>query len=111
MPRVDVPVQSPPGASQAVLTNTNGDAANDHDFVNDGNTVFIAKNGGGVAISVTIKAVACSHGRTSDIVQSVAAGTDHIFGPYPQAEWNQTNGKVNVDIDTDASLELIALRR
>jgi hypothetical protein len=111
VPRVDVPVQAPAAADGVELTNTSGDAANNHEFVNDGRTVLIVKNGGGAAVTVDIIAVACSHGRVGDISKSVGVGLDFQFGPLPAGEWNQTNGKVNVDISVDASVELIALRR
>ena len=111
MARVDIPVQAPAGARAAVLTNTNAVAADDHEFVNDGKTVLIVKNGGGGTTTVTIKAVSCSHGRVGDIVQAITAGLDFQFGPFPQGEWNQVNGKVNMDLDVDTSVELIALRR
>ncbi len=111
MPRVDVPVQAPAAADGVVLTNTNGDATNDHEFTNDGRTVFIVKNGGAGATVVDIIAVACSHGRLGNISKSVGAGLDFQFGPLPSGEWNQVNGKVNVDISVDTSVELIALRR
>jgi len=111
VPRVDVPVQPPAGAGTAILTNTPADAANNHEFVNDGRTVLVVKNGGAGATVVDIIAVSCSHGRVGDVSQSIAAGIDQQFGPFPQGEWNQPNAKINVDVSVDTDVELIALRR
>ncbi|KKN48917.1 hypothetical protein LCGC14_0648150 [marine sediment metagenome] len=109
MARTNLPVQSLPGAGASQLTATAGDATNDHEMINDGHTQIIVFNGGVGAVEVTIISVNCSHGRTGNIVQSIPAGQDYKFGPFQAAEWNQPAGKLNIDLDIDTSVTLVAI--
>ena len=108
---IDIPVQSIGFlGSIAAVSFTTGDAGNDHDFVNTGHEILWVQNGGGGAVQVTVVSVACSHGRSSDIVMSVAAAGRGTAGPFPTTLFNQTNGRVNVLLDIDTSVTLAVIR-
>lgn len=109
MARTSIPVVAigNQGAVDPIVWTT-GDATNDHEFLNDGKTIVIVRNGGGVGITVSVISVADEAGRTGDLAIAVAAGDYCIFGPLKQAWWNQSGGVVHVDLDTDASVVLTA---
>lgn len=109
MPRTDVPVQALSSGANAVITRLAADATNDHELVNNGQVSFYVENDSGGVINVTVIAVACSHGRTTNDTFAVANGTIHRFGPYPPEEWNQSNGRINIDIDVDTTSFIYAI--
>lgn len=67
------------------------------EFVNDGATVLHVKNGGGGSINVTVDSqTPCSQGFDHDVVVAVPAGAERLIGPFPQARFNDANGKAQV---------------
>ncbi len=112
MPRVDIPVEGLSPNGNFIGTETSADDTNDHEMVNDGNTILIAINRAADTPSVTIVSVSDEYGRTGDIVQVLVATELRVFGPFkPKANWNQANGKVNIDVvGTATSVAFTALR-
>lgn len=113
MPRTDIPVINIAENNKAavVITTIAGDAANDHSFKNDGRTLLHVNNAGGAGITATVKGVADENGRLLDQTVAVGVGLIGVIGPFRTAGFNQpTTGVVNVDLDTDASVTVTALR-
>ncbi len=66
-------------------------------FLNDGNTLFYVKNGGGSSINVTVAAPGTPGGLTLTApVVAVAAGADKILGPFNPKYFNDASGFVNL---------------
>ena len=111
MPRTAIALQDIPFQGRiGSITMSAADAANDHEFANNGKVLLLVENGDASPHEITIVSVTDFAGRLQDIVQSVAAGDLAIFGPFKPAWWNQVGGLVFVDIDTDVSVTLAALR-
>lgn len=106
---ITVQVIDPAGLS---ATYASGDATNDHEFANDGKTFLHVKNTGGSAVNVTINTqLNCSQGYSHDEGGSVPATTgDEMFGPFAVNRFNDANGNVLVDLDTDSGITLRAFR-
>lgn len=117
MARVNIPVDTVPlNGGAVILTGVAADAANDHEFINDGKTFLVAENEGVGAISVTVVSVADSFGRLGDTVISVPAAAGGvpgkaIIGPFLPPNWNQAGGtKVFVDVPSDTGLRFYAYK-
>lgn len=111
MARTDVPVVSVSPNGNILLSFTTGDATNDHEMSNDGVTVLMMVVGAASTPTLTVISTPDNLGRTGDITQLYAATTTRVFGPFaPTSAWNQTNGKVNLDLDTDTLVTLVAFR-
>lgn len=92
------------------VTYTNGDATNEHEFVNNGDTFIHIVNGGGGDVVATIVTPATVQGLTvEDPAITVTAGEERFIGPFPGAIFNQSDGKVHLDLDVDTSVTLAAL--
>lgn len=99
MPRTSIALQSIPKNNGAQITTVAADAANGMQFPNDGTVELHIAQGAGARV-VTVRSVACSHGRTGDVVISVAANTQATGGPFDPALFNQPGTNlVNVDFD------------
>lgn len=113
MPRVAITVQDVGFQSDLnPIVYTAADATNDHTMVNDspGNTLLLIKNADAGAHVVTAVGVPDQWGHSVDLVTSVGAGDDAIMGPFAPQIFNQAGGLVNLDIDTDTSVSLAAIR-
>ena len=117
MARTNIPITELPFSGITQLSWTAGDATNDHVFINDGNTIIIVKNGGGGAVQVTVvEQPEPLLGRSSatGTQLSVDAGEEAVIGPLAAAGYNIKSGddvgKVYIDLDVDASVELVACR-
>lgn len=106
MPRTAIAVQSVQRNKGAQLASATPDVGNGNSFVNDGKTVLVVTNRSGVTVNVTVRSVACSHGRTLDVVVPVVAGADGEVGPFDINIFNQADGTVNVDWDVSASIKV-----
>jgi hypothetical protein len=110
MARTAIAIQSVSGNSGAQLTSVTPDQANGNMFDNDGRTRLVVHNGDATSKTVTITGVTCSHGRTSNIVQAVAAGERAVFGPFEPSLFNQPGpsdqGKVYVDWSASTSVKV-----
>lgn len=115
MPRVDLTVQRMDYVDGLVPTMTNGDATNHHSFTNTtGSDVFIMViNGGGAPITVTVATpytLGSGALTVEDRVYTVANGATCLMGPFPSTYFNQSDGKVYVDLSADTSVTLAAIR-
>jgi hypothetical protein len=97
MPRTAIAIQKIAANSGAQLVSVTPDAGNGNNFTNDGRTELIVHNSDAAPHTVTVKSVACSHGRTGDIAVPVAAGERAFLGPFDPGGFNQSDGTVNVD--------------
>lgn len=111
MARAAITVNALGYAGGATVVWTAADKTNDHSFVNDGKTLLLVKNGSGGAMSITVKSVKDEHGRTGDVVLSLADSAEGVFGPFKPSIFNQTGGVVNVDIDADTTSFLAAVKQ
>lgn len=111
MARTDIPVQSMDPNGNVLITMTAADSSNNMEFLNDGRTVLMVVQGGSGTPTVTVVSVADAIGRTGDIVRATSINTTRVYGPFsPKSAWNQTNGKVNLDLDTSTGTTVAVIR-
>ncbi|RLB94226.1 MAG: hypothetical protein DRH26_01755 [Deltaproteobacteria bacterium] len=110
MARTEIAVQDFLSHDVNDIVFTAADATNDMAFENTGKEVIILKGGSSASGSMTVASVADSYRRTGDVVQSVAADTDYFSGPFPPEVFNQSDGLVNIDFDTDTDISLAVVR-
>ncbi len=113
MARTELTVNTIPANGGGIqnLTLTAGDATNDHQFDNDGNTLLYVQNTGAGAVVVTIVSVDDEFGRQEDTVLTVPITTgESLAGPFLPANFNQPGRKIFVDLDIDAGVSLAAVR-
>lgn len=110
MPRVNIPHQQVSRAG--VITNgtgvseTNSDAANDHQVVNDGKVLVFVRSTDAGTQSVTFVTQGTVDGQTiGDRVENVGAGVTEVFGPFPVEIYSEL---MFIDV-TVATLRFIAL--
>ena len=111
MPRTTLtPTTLPDAYSKvpATLAYTAGDPANNHDVPLTGREFVICRNVGGTDQTITIISSDLNN-RTGDSTKLVLANSQVIFQNFPTAGWRQTNGKLNIDVDS-ANLELAVLK-
>lgn len=91
---------------------TPGVAADDLDFDNvGGNILILIRNlGTSGAQTATFISVADPYGRTGDIDVVVAQGAYGAAGPFLPTVWNQSTGKLNIDIATEDAFSFAAVR-
>ena len=84
-----------------------GDAANGHQFNNDGRQILHVKNGGGSSINVTISTNAKVAGITvPNVVVAVTNAQERMIGPLDPLVFNQAGGLVYVDLSGATSVTL-----
>ncbi len=65
---------------------------------NTGREAIILKTGAGNSVQLTIPSVACSHGRTSNVVATQGASLDKSYGPFTDpAIWGDGVGQLFLD--------------
>lgn len=113
MARTNIPVQTLPqfGGGIQNITKTAGDAANGHEFVNDGRSRLKVQNLDASSKTVTVVSVADRFGRTKDTVLIVPAATagdpgSGEAGPFEAELFGQPGSKVNVDLSAATSVKL-----
>lgn len=118
MARVAIAINTlgPNGGGLNDTTFTAGDATNDHEFDNDGNTLLVVRNTDVAAKTVTVKSVADPFGRSQDLTLTVPAlsGANPglaMAGPFLSAIWNQSGAKVHVDIASATNLSFAAVKQ
>jgi len=81
---------------------TTGDTVNGHDFDNNGDVFIHVRNADGAsAHNITWKCPLSLDGTpVADVVVSVGASANPLFGPFPGRLYNQANGRVNFDVDS-----------
>ena len=102
MARVDIPVEAISrtltliGSGGAEVT---GDAANEHDFTNDGNTILVVRNSGVTSRTVEIVVQQTVDGQTPAVKSLTLANAAHfVVGPFSPT-WYNVAGKVQVNVD------------
>lgn len=85
--------------------------ADGHSIANGGATPFIVLNENAGAVQVTIQTPGLVDGdlAIADRTGSVPAGKRYRFGPYPSADYNQSDSTIWVDFDITASVKIIAI--
>jgi hypothetical protein len=115
MARTVLTVQTIVKNTAAAITYAAADAVNNMQFLNDGNTQLLVKNGGSGPCTVTVHSVSDPYGRIGDLVLTVAADTDQTAPVLDPLIWNQQGaGEVNnvfVDFSEGSSVEVAAIRR
>jgi len=113
MGRTAIPVQSIPAFGGALedVSWTAADAANDHEFVNNGRTLLAILNTGAAPKTVTVVGVA--NIRTFNVAPSLDVDTTNAkqsyVGPFPMDAFNQSDGKMHVDLADDTGLAFAAV--
>lgn len=108
MARTQLPVlvMGKNGGGLDSVTFTNGDAANDHYFLNSGRELVIMRNTNGTPKTATVVSVADRHGRSGDKTITCPATTGvSIYGPFAPSLFGQRGtdrGRVHIDL-TDAT--------
>ena len=84
-----------------------GDAANGHQFNNDGHQFIHIKNGGGSSINCTISTNAKVAGITiPNVVVAVTNAQERMIGPFDPLIFNQAGGLVYFDLSGATSVTL-----
>ncbi len=88
------------------------DDTDGHKFLNDGRTFLLVLNTA-VACTLTFQTPGTVDGLAiaeRTVVIAIHA-TDHVLiGPFPPGDYNQSNGMVFVDVDTETTVTLAAVR-
>jgi len=79
-------------------------------FTNYGNSVFHVDNQSASAVTVTIASSLCNFGEAHDIVTSIPAGEERIFGSFDKNRFNDENFKVNVSYDVVTSVNVAVIQ-
>ena len=82
------------------------------EFVNDGRTVFWAKNASGGSITIifaTPNTISSAALAVSNLDITVAAGEERVIGPFPVRHFNDSNSKVQVALVFLARGEIVAV--
>ncbi len=91
------------------LTFAAGDAVNFNSAAHTGREYVIARNTDGVAAhTLTVKSAALNN-RTGDLTQSIPAGGFVVTQVFPVEGWQQSDGKLHIDVD-DAQITLAVVR-
>lgn len=95
-----------------VPTFDSADAGLTDEFINDGKTFFMVKNGGGGGINITINSRQdCDQGFDHNYVVALGAGNDVLIGRFGKPRFNQTTTElVTASYDSVASVEVAAIQ-
>lgn len=105
--------------SGLTVSYTAGDAANGHEFNNDGETKIVhVKNGGVGTLTITIPTPGTVDGLAiADRTVTVGAGVEMFIGPFKNSRYGNNgasagSGLVDVylDLDVDASVTLAVIK-
>lgn len=112
MARIAIPINDipPNGGGLNELVFVAADQVAGHEFVNDGYTALVVKNGHTGSQIITVTSVPDTFGRTKDTVLTVPTLKMGAAGPFLQGIWNQAGAKVFVDVTDDTLVELACLR-
>lgn len=101
MPRTEVTVLTPTGSYSNVgraVAFTAADVVNKNCARASGNDLILVRNTHETdAKAVTITSQADSFNRTRDITESLAAGTQRMYGPFKFVGWRDTSGFLNFE--------------
>lgn len=112
MARTQIPIQelAANGGTDADISWTSGDDANEHYFDNTGREILLMQSDDG-SKTATIVSVADHYGRTLDKTLAPAAGKLGAAGPFPQNLFSQPGtGRVHIDLDDDTNVSFAVIR-
>jgi hypothetical protein len=108
--RTSIALQATSKNAGVQVSTVAADSANGMQFPNDGQTELHIAQGTGARV-VTVRSVACSHGRSGDIVIALAANNQAHAGPFDPSLFNQPGtGLVNVDFDAATNTTIGAVQ-
>lgn len=110
MSRVNVTINEIPYQGSVQLTGVAGDATNDHQMDNDGNTLLMIENTDAASITATIVSVDDPYGRSEDIALTVAQNELYAAGPFIPSIWNQPGRVMFIDLSAAVTVTLWAIR-
>ena len=90
-----------------------GDEDDNHSFVNDGRTLIAVLKTGAAAGILTFKTPGTVDGLaiSEQIVTPAVLATSYtLIGPFPPSIYNQSDGTVHVDLDSETTFSLGAFR-
>lgn len=103
MPRTAITVGTVSRAKQLIGasgTEVSGDATNDHEFANDGNTILLIRNSGVTTRTLEVVIQQQVDGVTPAVKSYSVLSSEHwILGPFPPAFYNTSGGLCQVNID------------
>ena len=105
MPRTAITVNLVPLHGSKDVLKVAGDAANNHDFDYNSKQVLLVVTGATPTGQITIKGVVDDNGRKEDITLTPGANKVFAFNMGKTKLWNQSNGKINIDLDNDTDID------
>lgn len=113
MARTELTKTNAPGAYSHTgqkLTKEGADISNQNSFKATGREIVVAHNTDSAGHTVTINSVADPYNRTEDISSySIPAGEIHIFGPFQNTGWIQSDGYIYLEAD-DSTVEFSVIK-
>lgn len=112
MPRTAITANLVPLHGSKDILKVDGDAANDHDFDYNSKQILLVVTGAIPTGEIKILGVVDDNGRKADITLTPEANKVYAFNLGKTKLWNQSTGKVNVDLtdDTDIDFHLLELK-
>lgn len=104
---VDAP--DPYDTAAAAIPLVDGDATNGNDVVHTGREYIIARNTGASAATLTVHSSPDSFGREGDLSESIAAGDYVVTQVFPVEGWQQSDGRLHIDVSA-VDIELVVVR-
>ncbi len=105
MARTELTKTTKPGGysgTGTLLTMTAADTTNQNSFKATGQDLVVARNTDTADHTVTIESSNDRYGRQENIsTYSVPAGETHIFGPFPLHGWQQSDGHIYLEADSN----------
>lgn len=103
MANIEFTVQDIKRSSNGVNITDNDTSINTADtyfFLNNGRCFLLVNNGTASPCTVTVVSQQTVDSlAVTDLTATVAAGKEHIIGPFPTAVYNNSDGKVQVTFD------------
>lgn len=114
MARTDIPVVDSDHGGVDLTTEVSSDATNDHSFDNpDGRTLLLIRNTNAGSVTVTVltsKTYGDPPIALEDEAIVVPTGKTYTAGPFSTGIFNQTDGKVYVDVTVATDIKFRAVR-
>lgn len=98
----------PSGRTASAFAFTAADSEGD-DFVNDGDVLLMVchTNGGGSSVTLTVTTVMeIDDEEVADKTITIAAGENHLLGPFPRNIYNDTDGAVALSWSAATDIEV-----
>jgi len=95
----------------AVMTGGTACGALGDKFANTGQEVAVFANASDAAITITFVTQSTVDGRAvADRTASIPAGSLAVYGPFPQGDYNDTSGLLNMTYSTETLLTVKILK-